>query len=356
MAIGDIVNKFLNKFTDTIFYKKDSELEYQIEALKKVKESYPNNYAISKKLILAELGEKGEKEIEFELKNADIGMYVLHDINMQYKDIKAQIDYIIITPAKFYFVECKNLIGDIIVNSRGEFTREYNYGNKKIKEGFYSPVTQAQRHVDIFRKIWNERNKSIINRLQDKNFDSWCTYLVVMANPKNVLNLKYAPKEIKNKVIKSDRLVEYLKNEIQKTDKDLLKNQKEMHENAYGFMQNYNVEIERDYEQELIDWIEENKKKQRRKLYKTEINSPIKVVHVDVDAVIDTRKKLVEFRKEKSKVMGVPAYYIFTNDELDRILKLMPIDVEELRKEKILSSIKLKAHGEEIIRIINNNE
>ena len=117
MAIGDIVNKFLNKFTDTIFYKKDSELEYQIEALKKVKESYPNNYAISKKLILAELGLKGEKEIEFELKNADIGMYVLHDINMQYKDIKAQIDYIIITPAKFYFVECKNLIGDIIVNS-----------------------------------------------------------------------------------------------------------------------------------------------------------------------------------------------------------------------------------------------
>ena len=177
-----------------------------------------------------------------------------------------------------------------------------------------------------------------------------------MANPKNVLNLKYAPKEIKNKVIKSDRLVEYLKNEIQKTDKDLLKNQKEMHENAYGFMQNYNVEIERDYEQELIDWIEENKKKQRRKLYKTEINSPIKVVHVDVDAVIDTRKKLVEFRKEKSKVMGVPAYYIFTNDELDRILKLMPIDVEELRKEKILSSIKLKEHGEEIIRIINDNE
>ena len=74
MAIGNIINKFSNKFTDTIFYKKDSELEYQIDALKKVKEKYPHNYAISKKLTLAELGLKGEKEIEFELKNANIGI------------------------------------------------------------------------------------------------------------------------------------------------------------------------------------------------------------------------------------------------------------------------------------------
>ena len=28
--INKIINKFTNSFTDTIFYKKDSELEYQI--------------------------------------------------------------------------------------------------------------------------------------------------------------------------------------------------------------------------------------------------------------------------------------------------------------------------------------
>ena len=71
------------------------------------------------KLKLCELGLKGEKEIEFELKNSNIGMYVLHDINMKYEDLTAQIDYIVITPASMYFIECKNLVGNIRVNSRG---------------------------------------------------------------------------------------------------------------------------------------------------------------------------------------------------------------------------------------------
>lgn len=36
-----------NKFTETIFYKNDSELEFQIEALKKLHEEYPKNEIIS---------------------------------------------------------------------------------------------------------------------------------------------------------------------------------------------------------------------------------------------------------------------------------------------------------------------
>lgn len=59
--------------------------------------------------MLCELALKGEREIEFELENTNIGMYVLHDVNLEFKNLKAQIDYIIITPAKVYFVECKIL-------------------------------------------------------------------------------------------------------------------------------------------------------------------------------------------------------------------------------------------------------
>ena len=142
MAINSIIDLFSNKFTDTIFYKKDSELEQQIKALKEVQKIYPNEISISKKLTLCELGLKGEQEIEFELKNANIGMYVLHDINIKYEDLKAQIDYIVITPAKVYFIECKNLTGNIIVNSKGEFIREWYFQGKKIREGIYSPLTQ----------------------------------------------------------------------------------------------------------------------------------------------------------------------------------------------------------------------
>ena len=124
--------ELFKKFTETIFYKKDSQLEEQISALKELQQEYPNNSKLNYKLKLCELGLIGENEIEFELKNANIGMYILHDVNLKYKDLTAQIDYIIITPGYTYFVECKNLIGNISVNNRGEFIREYIYNHKKI--------------------------------------------------------------------------------------------------------------------------------------------------------------------------------------------------------------------------------
>lgn len=343
-----------DKFDKTIFYKKNSELEYQIEALKKVQEKYPHNNVISKKLMLCELGLKGEKEIEFELKNTNIGMYVLHDINLEFENLKAQIDYIIITSAKVYFVECKNLTGNILVNSKGEFTREWYYKGRTIKEGIYSPLTQAERHIEIFKKIWKKNNKGLLNKIRYNNMDNWYVPLVVMANSKNILNTKYAPKEIKSKIVRSDNLVNLLKEDIRKTEADYLWNKEEMKECAFKIMNNYNNEIEKDYEKELINWIEESKKTKKRKIYEAELNQPIKVYNVDINAVLDIRQKLIEFRKEKSKSMNVPAYYIFTNEELDKILKLMPIDIEELQKAKILSPIKLKVHGNEIIDIINN--
>ncbi len=48
--------------------------------------------------------------------------------------------------------------------------------------------------------------------------------------------------------------------------------------------------------------------------------------------------------------MNIPAYYVFTNDELDIILNNMPKNLEELKK--ILPEIKVKTHGDEIIKII----
>ena len=67
----------------------------------------------------------------------------------------------------------------------------------------------------------------------------------------------------------------------------------------------------------------------------------------------DLENELRVFRKEKSKSMNVPAYYIFTDEEMNNILNTMPKTVEELKIKKILSDIKIKCHGEEIIKILN---
>ena len=298
------------------------------------------------KLKLCELGLKGEKEIEFELKNANIGMYVLHDINMKYEDLTAQIDYIIITPASMYFIECKNLVGNIIVNSRGEFIREYTYNRKKVKEGIYSPIRQVERHIEIFKKIWNSKNTKLINKFQMKNFDKWCKYIVVMTNSKSILDIKSAPKEIKNKIVRSDSLVKYLQNDVNNTDKDMRYTAKEMKDNAFGIMNNYNVIIDRDYEQELRDWLKNN----------ISLDNSLNRI---VDSCKENReellkKELKDFRRITSREKNIPAYYIFNNDELEKLVKYKPKNIIELKNLKILSDIKIKVHGQKIVEIINN--
>ena len=105
------------KFRETIFLKSDSELEKKAETLKKLKEKYPDNKDIQHDLFMIQLGLIGEKEITYELKNANIGMYVLRDLNIAINDYKAQIDYVVITPGYTYFIECKNLFSSKLLKT-----------------------------------------------------------------------------------------------------------------------------------------------------------------------------------------------------------------------------------------------
>lgn len=72
--LGEIIDKFTKKFAETIFVKTDSELEKQIEALEILLKKYPNSDFLKNKLKMCKIGLQGEKEIEFELKIANIGI------------------------------------------------------------------------------------------------------------------------------------------------------------------------------------------------------------------------------------------------------------------------------------------
>lgn len=331
--IDKLINKLSNRFTETVFYKDSSETEKRIEALETLLKKYPDNIKLINELNNCKAGLQGEKEIRFELSNANIGMYVLHDVNMQYEDLKAQIDYIIITPAYFYFVECKRITGNVFVDSSGNFNRVYYKDGKKTIEGMYSPLRQAQRHADIFKKIWLSRNNTVMDKLlrQDK-LDEWYKPLVVFANSKNTIDLKNAPKEYKNKIVKSENLVELLKREYEEFGKDGLINKKQMENAAYSIMANYN-------KMPQVDYI-----KKYEEMIKNQGN--------DSNDLEKIKEELLCFREEKSKERNIPEDYIFTDDELEVIIKLMPQTKSELENAKILSDVKLKYHGDEIVNII----
>lgn len=231
-------------FRDTVFLKEDSSLEKQIDELKKIRDKVSDKDKIDKDIKLLELGLQGEKEIAFELKNANIGMYVLHDVTLSYEDLKAQIDYVIVTKGYTYLVECKNLLGDITVDNQGQFMRSYEVKGKKIKEGIYSPYTQAVRHKEILKKRWLSKRNKLQIMLWEKSFENmWYKPLVVLSNSKCLLNIKYAPNDVKKNTIRVDQLVSYIKRDLERYDHDIYASKKNMAELAESFLKD-NEEVE----------------------------------------------------------------------------------------------------------------
>lgn len=314
-----------NQFRETTFLKTTSSLEKDIEKLKKIRNYINNNVNIDKDIKLLEYGLNGEKEIEFELKNANIGMYVIHDLNIAFEDLTSQIDYIIVTKAYTYLVECKNMIGNITINEHGEFKREYTYNNKKIVEAIYSPYRQALRHKEILKKIWLNKNTKLNVFLFEKNFDRVYKPIVVLTNSKSILNKRYAPKNIKDVTIRSDELIEYIKKDITNYNKDYYLTKKNMESFANGLL----------------------------KLHIDKGNYIITKYQQYINNNERLKEKLKIYRKSKSHSKNIPAYYIFTDKELEELIKYKPKSFKELKDLKILEEIKLNLHGLEIINIIN---
>lgn len=190
--------------------KENSNAENEILELKEILETCHE----SEKINLAqtihnlEYGIKGERAILFELRHSGFPMLVLQDLYLEHEDLSAQIDFLVLTRDNNYIIECKNMYGDVTVSDTGDFYRKINGKSNKI----YSPITQCERHTEIIRKIRYETKSNLITKAIFEKFGAkgYCT-LVVMANPTGKINTKYAPKDIRNKIVSVDQLVRYIK-------------------------------------------------------------------------------------------------------------------------------------------------
>ncbi|MBS5937919.1 nuclease-related domain-containing protein [Clostridium sp.] len=105
----------INKLDKPIFLKEESKLKVYISKLQELynKAEGSFKYKFEKELKIDIMGELGEKNIAYELKNSNMPMYVLHDVTLEIDDLSAQIDYIVVTRKRTFIIECKNLIGNI---------------------------------------------------------------------------------------------------------------------------------------------------------------------------------------------------------------------------------------------------
>ena len=326
-VINRIADNTMYRFKNQVLYKEDTTTQKELDRMKEYLKTHPNK-DLENKVKLFEYGLAGEKEVLYELLHSGIGMYILHNVSFEYKGKAAQIDFVVITARCTYFIECKNFIGNITINSKGDFVRTYMKNNRKVTEGTYNPITQSKRHLEIIKEQ-NYDNANILYKMNfEKTFDSFHDYIVVMANPKTIINDKYAPKNIKERLVKADQIIECLKRLESKRDP---------------------FRFEKDIKKVADVYIESNKEKSLLKSFIAEYEKE----NIKDDNKETIRAELKKYRLQKAKSLNYKPYFIFNDQTLEEILSIMPRTLTDLKKISGLSDKKIEFYGQDIINIIN---
>ncbi len=234
-----ILDAIFNKYFGPVFIKENSEAEEFIEKMKTLsaRASGKLKEKIDDQISVAEAGLYGERQIAYELRNSGMDMVVAHDLSLEKNDLSAQIDFLAVTRRHIFVIECKNLYGNIEIDDKGNFIRHIGNGKFYRREGFASPVSQNARHLNVLKEIRREYKTNFLTQaLYEKAFPKICRSVIVLANPKTILNDRNAPEEIRKVVIRLDQLVSYIKR-IEEADKDLyLSSSDEMHELMGSFL------------------------------------------------------------------------------------------------------------------------
>ena len=233
-----IIDAILYKYFGPVFIKEDSNASTFIEKMKALssKASGKIKEAIDEQIAAAEAGLYGENQITYELKNSGMDMLVMHDLYLEKNGLSAQIDFLVITRKHIFVIECKNLYGNIEIDDKGNFIRHIGHGKFYRKEGFTSPVSQNERHLNVIKEIRREyKNNFLTQGLFDKLFPETYRSIVVLANPKTILDAKKAPDNIRKIVIRSDQLIAHIK-KIEDQDDSVKSSETEMHELLDSFI------------------------------------------------------------------------------------------------------------------------
>lgn len=317
-----------------VFLKESSSAEEYIQKMQELSANAQGTVReeIEKQIAIMKYGIIGESNIAFELKNSGMDMYILHDIYLEHENLSAQIDYLIITKKRVYVIECKNLIGNIEVNSSGDFIRTYELFGKKIKEGIYSPITQNARHLQVIKEMRSALRGNIITKaIFESGFDENYKSLVVLANPKTVLNAKYAKKDVKEKIVRADQLINKIK-ELDAKYESVSYSEKTMLEIANEFLA-----------------ADKSERSDYAKKYEELVERANETVSIDKEQLIS---KLKVYRLGQSRLENIKPYYIFNDAQMEDLIAKNPQTKEELLNVSGFGNAKVEKYGDEILKIL----
>lgn len=334
---------FFNKLNGPVLYKDSNEMKNQLENLNHLQEQASDE---SKKLIaqdirLLQYGDQGEENVQFELMNSFMPMLVLKDLQLEYENLTAQIDFIVITRKLVFVIECKNLFGDIDVNDSGDFIRTLEFGGNKRREGIYSPITQNRRHLETLKAIRKDDKGNIfIKMIFEKYFDENYKSIIVLANPKTVLKVDKANKGVRDQIIRCDQLIAHLK-KMNASSKNEPNSDKHMFALAESFMK-YHKLNSKDYNLKYGVMNELPKESTENVNLKIEDSALFQEIRA--------------YRLMKSKEEGAKAYYVFTNAQMEELINKMPESLESLKEISGFGEMRVNKYGQDLLKILADSK
>lgn len=266
-------------------------------------------------------------------------MMILHDVYIEHKGFNAQFDFILITRNFFLVVEVKKYYGNITVNEKGEFIRTVNRGNRTVfKEGVYSPIRQVDRQVEVLRNMLVDHE--IIKETPIRS-------VVAFANEKTVIDLKKAPANIRDRVVRVDGIVSFLEAELAKKSPVHFLDKR---------MENYAEYIKK---QHIDKYVGEMSDDEEQYVFEEDVmvvKDDVKKENPSVN-LRDGKLEVVlkKFRMTIANETGVKAFHIFTNKTLDELIDKKPTTLKELKTVSGIGEKKIEVFGARLVQVIIEN-
>lgn len=331
-----VINGGKRKITKPIFIKGYSKENDRLIELESIRDYVTDEKALKdleRQINFTKAGIQGGANVAFELEHSLLPLLCLHDIRLRYEDLYIQLDFVVITQKSIIILETKKMNGDIEITKSGEFNRIFKnkYGKVYKKEGFYSPISQSERHTRILEKILREHK--LIRQMPVKAY-------VIIANPKSIIHKKNSPLSIQSRIFKYDQLTTLLRNEIEDRSNHLNVKEKYLF-NIAQFLVEHHQPRTYDY-------------KSKYEAYMNQHTEPVQNKRASINKELDDellREKLKKYRLDVSRTEGIKAFMVFTNKELEELLKHKPKTKAEIRKIKGFGEFKVENYGEGIVEV-----
>jgi superfamily II DNA helicase RecQ len=187
--------------------------------------------------------------------------------------------------------------------------------------------------------------------------------LIVIANPKTIVNKLKCPKAIQNNICKYDQIAVFLKKELNDKKNELhvlekhiysiaeflIKNNKPI---TFDYISKYSltdedfIKIEQPIKPQLLHKIEETV------ICEAPIESKISVASQNQSESL-IYLALKDYRLKVSKAEGIKAYMVYSNQEMDLLIEKNPKSKAELLQVKGFGEKKIEKYGENILNIFN---